>query len=1022
MNINLLKTRAFTCCAAIFSLMPLFVHSDDTEIYTGIAERDAPNVIFIMDTSGSMGWANNGYRYPPIGESRLEQVQEAAIDTINNTDGINISLMRFNGSRSSYGGYVDLPMTPVAEARADFASKMNSYTAWGGTPITESLSEAMRYLRGDSVSYGRYGSTYYSDSASRSGSTYNSPVSHQCQKNHIVLFSDGQPSGDTGVNNSITSSYNALVEDEQNILKNAYPPASPVAGVNYLQKCQSSTSGSCAEELAFMANKTDLSSAFDGMQNVTFHAVGGFVQGDAQLKLENIAKYGSWAAPGKPLNTNTKEGKGIYANVQNYEELKTSLRDLFDSIAKTSSTFTAPAVSVNAFNNLEHLDQLYYSVFKPTDSAGWSGNLKRYRLTSEGTVVDKEDDPAVDPNTGFFLETSHSFWTLGDHDGNEVRNGGAASRLTTGRKIVSYFGDKDLNATANRIDENNVNLTDSLLALPGSYTATQKATLIKWAKGIDVNDEDNDLLKNDARIFMEDPLHSQPVVINYGKDPVAKTFDSSIFVATNSGYLHSISTNEDNPVEHFAFIPSELLDNIYQYFTGLSSLDKVYGLDGPVSYWHKDVNRNGVILDTSNTLEDDEHIYLYAGMRRGGRSYYALDVSNRNAPEFLWQISNTTSGFSKLGQTWSKMTPAIVNWLGIKTQVLFFGGGYDPTEDSKASRSTSSMGNAIYMVNAATGALLWSSSNSGADLSLTEMKSAIVADIVTIDTTLDGYTNLLYTADVGGRIWRLDLNNSATTAAAFAKGGVMADFNGGSSANNIRFFNTPDIAFTRYGGFSPEGQFQISIGSGYRAHPLDTRVIDRFYIVNDTNIASHPSTYANYTEANLADVNSFTSATTAQQQAGSFYQLTGTGEKVLSSSITVANNVLFTTYRPLDAVSSANCDADTGSTRLYQVQPIVAKEPSDNPLEREWGLTDLAQGGIPPNPVVLFPPSNNPASGNGDENDDCPEGDVCPPPCEGDECEESCEQLKSITAIGAEILNTNITRCDQLSKSYWRIN
>jgi len=1022
MNINLLKTRAFTCCAAIFSLMPLFVHSDDTEIYTGIAERDAPNVIFIMDTSGSMGWANNGYRYPPIGESRLEQVQEAAIDTINNTDGINISLMRFNGSRSSYGGYVDLPMTPVAEARADFASKMNSYTAWGGTPITESLSEAMRYLRGDSVSYGRYGSTYYSDSASRSGSTYNSPVSHQCQKNHIVLFSDGQPSGDTGVNNSITSSYNALVEDEQNILKNAYPPASPVAGVNYLQKCQSSTSGSCAEELAFMANKTDLSSAFDGMQNVTFHAVGGFVQGDAQLKLENIAKYGSWAAPGKPLNTNTKEGKGIYANVQNYEELKTSLRDLFDSIAKTSSTFTAPAVSVNAFNNLEHLDQLYYSVFKPTDSAGWSGNLKRYRLTSEGTVVDKEDDPAVDPNTGFFLETSHSFWTLGDHDGNEVRNGGAASRLTTGRKIVSYFGDKDLNATANRIDENNVNLTDSLLALPGSYTATQKATLIKWAKGIDVNDEDNDLLKNDARIFMEDPLHSQPVVINYGKDPVAKTFDSSIFVATNSGYLHSISTNEDNPVEHFAFIPSELLDNIYQYFTGLSSLDKVYGLDGPVSYWHKDVNRNGVILDTSNTLEDDEHIYLYAGMRRGGRSYYALDVSNRNAPEFLWQISNTTSGFSKLGQTWSKMTPAIVNWLGIKTQVLFFGGGYDPTEDSKASRSPSSMGNAIYMVNAATGALLWSSSNSGADLSLTEMKSAIVADIVTIDTTLDGYTNLLYTADVGGRIWRLDLNNSATTAAAFAKGGVMADFNGGSSANNIRFFNTPDIAFTRYGGFSPEGQFQISIGSGYRAHPLDTRVIDRFYIVNDTNIASHPSTYANYTEANLADVNSFTSATTAQQQAGSFYQLTGTGEKVLSSSITVANNVLFTTYRPLDAVSSANCDADTGSTRLYQVQPIVAKEPSDNPLEREWGLTDLAQGGIPPNPVVLFPPSNNPASGNGDENDDCPEGDVCPPPCEGDECEESCEQLKSITAIGAEILNTNITRCDQLSKSYWRIN
>jgi type IV pilus assembly protein PilY1 len=1031
MNINKLKTRALTCSVAIFSLLPLFVQADDTEIYTGIAERDAPNVIFIMDTSGSMGWANNGYRYPPVGESRLEQVQEAAIDTINNTDGINISLMRFNGSRSSYGGYVDLPMTPVAEARADFASKMNSYSAWGGTPITESLSEAMRYLRGDSVSYGRYGSTYYSDSASRSGSTYNSPVSHQCQKNHIVLFSDGEPSGDTGVNNSIITAYNALIEDEQNILKNAYPPASPVAGVNYLQKCQSSTSGSCAEELAFMANKTDLSSAFDGMQNVTFHAVGGFVQGNAQLKLENIAKYGSWAAAGKPLNTTTKEGSGIYANVQNYEQLKTSLRDLFDSIAKTSSTFTAPAVSVNAFNNLEHLDQLYYSVFKPTDSAGWSGNLKRYRLTSEGTVVDKEDDPAVDPNTGFFLETSHSFWTLGDHDGNEVRNGGAASRLTTGRKIVSYFGDKDLNATANRIDENNANLTDSLLALPGSYTPTQKATLIKWAKGIDVNDEDNDLLKDDARIYMEDPLHSQPVVINYGKDSVAKTFDSSIFVATNSGYLHAISTNEDNPVEHFAFIPSELLDNVYQYFTGLSSLDKVYGLDGAVSYWHKDVNHNGVILDESDKLEDDEHIYLYAGMRRGGRSYYALDVSNRDAPEFLWQIDNTVAGFSKLGQTWSKMTPAVVKWKGVKTQVLFFGGGYDPAEDSKSSRSTSSMGNAIYMVDATSGLPLWSSSNSGGSLTLTEMKSSIVANIVTIDSNLDGYTDLLYTADVGGRVWRIDLDNSAMTDVAFAKGGVVADFNGDSSATNIRFFNTPDVAFTRYGGFSHDGQFQISIGSGYRAHPLDTRVVDRFYIINDTNVTTVPTSYSDYTEASLADANHFDTATEAQQQAGSFYKLTGVGEKVLSNSVTVANNVLFTTYRPLDAISSANCDADTGSTRLYQVKPISSDsssddgsddESDDNPLERDWGLTDLSQGGIPPNPVVLFPPADLTSDSSGDDDDACTEGEDCSPPCEGDDCDSSCEKLKSITAIGAETLNTNITRCDQISKSYWHTN
>jgi type IV pilus assembly protein PilY1 len=1010
-------SRLLTCGAALFSLLPIFVQADDTEIYTGIAERDAPNVIFIMDTSGSMGWANDGDRNPGPGESRLEQVQEAAIDTINNTDGINIALMKFNEYRSSYGGYVDMPMTPVAEARAEFAQKMSSYRATGGTPITESLEEALRYLRGDDVNYGKYVrngyTTYYSDSDSRNAGTYKSPVSHQCQKNHVVLFSDGEASGDTGANSRI-----------RNLLK-SIPAENRVAGLS--TACDSD--GGCAEEIAFYGNQEDLSDLHDGLQNVTFHTVGGFVQGDAQTKLENIAKYGSWSAPGKPVNATVKEGKGIYANVQNYDQLKKSLRDIFDAIAKTSSTFTAPAVSVNAFNNLEHLDQLYYSVFKPTDSAGWSGNLKRYRLNSEGVIEDINEDPAVDSATGFFSENAHSFWTLGSvPDGNEVRAGGAASRLTSTRKVATFLGsNKQLLAPTNAINEVNPGLTTDLLATPNTYTNDQVEKLLMWAKGIDVNDQDNDSLKNDARSYMEDPLHSQPVVINYGKDAINKTFDSTIFIATNSGFLHAFSSDENNPEEHFAFIPKELLPNLYQYFTGLSSLDKVYGLDGPLSYWHKDINLNGVILNSSNSLEIGEHIYLYQGMRRGGRSYYALDVTDRENPKYLWQIDNTTTGFDKLGQTWSKMSLATVNWLGNKTDVLFFGGGYDPDEDNKGSRSPSTMGNAIYMVNAATGALLWSGSNSGADLNMTQMKNSIVADIVAIDSTQDGLTNLLYTADVGGRIWRVDLNNKATSADTFAKGGVLADLNGGNESKNIRFFNTPDIAFTRYGDFSPEGQFQISIGSGYRAHPLDTRVVDRFYIINDTNVSSIPTTYKNYEESELADITKFSSATKEQQKAGSYYKLTASGEKVLARSVTVANNILFTTYRPVSASAAANCDADTGLTRLYQIAPTY------NDSARAIDITDLAQGGIPPNPVVLFPPREDPNTGDqtsggdgtgGSGGDGSSSGGSSGSGGSGDEDDENgdCEKLKAMTAIGAEMVKNSFSRCNQLSKTYWRIN
>lgn len=1067
--------------ALLISLSSLFAHADDTEIYTGLKPTVPPNVIFIMDTSGSMAWSGDGRVINPNDPktrhlvSRLAIVKEAAIKTIKATDNINIALMRFNSSNQ--GGHVSLAMSPIANVKGSataagaFETKLNSFPASGGTPITESLDEAIRYLKGASP---RYVSTRTGDSNAYSNGKYKSPITHKCQQNHIVLFSDGEPSVDIDSNSNIQTAFNTLTSNAKStITSNAnaeqcnighaetaaylsysnrpnatytrngiiYSYVSSSYGFNdnyntnlYTHKYKTrdisnySKNGACAEELALHANATDLSTKFDGVQNITIHTVGGFVENAAAKKLENIARYGSWSEPNGEFE-HDKEYTTIktYFAASDASGLETALTSIFDNISNVSTTFTAPAVSVNAFNNLEHLDQLYYSVFKPSKGVNWTGNLKRYRLTPEGQVHDVNNALAVDKDTGFFDDNAQSFWTLNkkdaegivipgtagiNPDGKEVELGGAASRLTADRNIYTYLGgsNKSLNSANNEVHESNSNLTTSLLGL--STNSPDRTPILQWARGVDIKDQNKDPHTGDIRTFMEDPLHSQPLVITYGKNTVTETFDSSIFMATNSGYLHAFSTNQSNPKEHFSFIPKELLGNTTKYYNGAKSLDKVYGLDGPMSYWHKDRNHNGVILDSAGKIESKEHIYLYTGMRRGGRSYYALDISDRTDPKFLWQIDNTTPGFSKLGQTWSKMTPALVKFDNKEINVLFFGGGYDPDEDNKSIRSNSSMGNAIYMVQASNGKLLWSSSNSGADLNLTEMKNSIVADIVPIDSTGDGYTNLLYTADVGGRIWRVDLDKNASNASDYAKGGVVADLNGNNASRNIRFFNTPDIAFSRYGSLTPSGHFQISIGSGYRAHPLDTSVTDRFYIINDTSVSAAPTDYSDYSESSLANARSFSSATDIQQKAGVYYTLSGDGEKVLATSVTVANNILFTTYRPVDSSLPVSCDSDTGYTRLYHIKPTFPETAEDNPLKRDWGFTDLAQGGIPPNPVVLFPPSKDDGGDEGGGNDDCEEGEDC-------KAKDKCETLKSITAIGAETLNTSITRCDQLSRSYW---
>ena len=966
MKIKLLTTRFITCSATIFSLLPLFVQADDTEIYTGIAERDAPNVIFIMDTSGSMGWANDGSRYPPAGESRLEQVQEAAIDTINNTDGINISLMKFNEDRSGWGGYVDMPMTPVADARAEFATKMNSYRATGGTPITESLEEALRYLRGDSIHYGKYNSTYYSDSGSRSGGTYNSPVSHQCQKNHIVLFSDGEPSSDTGANSRIQTLLNTVAAENR------------VTGLS--TSC--SGNGGCAEEIAFYGNQEDFSSTYDGIQNVTFHTVGGFVQGAAQTKLENIAKFGSWAAPGKPLNPSLKEGNGIYSNVQNYEELKQSLKDIFDSIAKTSSTFTAPAVSVNAFNASQHNDEVFYALFRPEDKIKWGGNLKRYRLSDSGELLDFNNTAAINSETGYFDEGSYGFWNDKiTPDGKNVTYGGMANLITTPASRL-LFSNSSNTAMGNF---SSVASYDSFDMSEDEDVDFDETDIFKWVQGYDMLDINGNLTTTDSRKQIGDPMHSEPVIVTYRNIGTADApiSDATIFFGTNEGFIHAVDTATGT--EQFAFLPKELHPLQKSYFDNTQgSINKPYGMDGPISTWFYDKNGNSALLNSSGSLETDEHAYLYAGMRRGGNNYYALDVSNKTTPTMKFVIEGGTGNFARLGQTWSKMVIAKVKLNGDPRFVAFFSGGYDENQDISGGVSTAdSIGNAIYMVDASTGERLWWASDTGADLNISTMVNSMPASISAVDISGDGFINYLFASDTGGRVFRIDINQSNTGQASFATGGAIASLAGTDADNNRRFYNKPNVSLVKD---DQAGDYlTIAIGSGYRAHPIVEKNVDnRFYVIKDSNPYKAPTSYSIKTEELPTKITLGENETpdplklynaTALMKGGKaalnsdmysimshgggwYVQMETEGEKVLAQSTTFSGAIIFTSFSPSSNGNSGACGADTGQSRVYalsQKWAIAAVDLNeDGIIDSSDASTTLVHSGIAPRPVVIY--------------------------------------------------------------------
>ncbi len=899
------KNRFAAAMLLLFS-MPITINADDTDLFVAELPSDAQsNVIFVMDTSGSMGAS--------VGNStRIAVAKSAARSFIENARNINIGLMSFQGNS---GGTVDKAVETVDTGRQSAINVVNGYIASGGTPLSETLYEGYRYLTGQARKFAVRG-----DSDAMSGGSYLSPITNSCQKNYIVLFTDGDPSKDEGANADIHSL---------------------LSGLTLPQGLSASCSGhgGCLDELAWYMHNQDILPSMASDQLVDTYTIAGF-----------------GSAPPALLTSTANHGGGEYFSASNASELNDALNAILLRVNSEESTFSTPVTTTNLFNSLETAEEVFYTVFRPNVGPGWTGNLKRYRLGSDNQLYDVNDVLAIDSSTGFFAETAQSFWSS-SADGKVVEDGGAAEKIS-GNNLVSYTNisgetDVDLLDFTNLLHETYGSVTPQLLGIDVSGGVTQAITdekneIVQWGRGIDVDDEDSDGSTTDNRTSMGDPLHTKPLILRFYKSTgplagVGGIDDKSIFFTTNDGFLRAVNANTGNT--HFNFIPKELLKNLKIYRDGYVEGDdiKVYGLDGPMTAWVNDINGDGDVLQANNgpAADTGEHTILYLTMRRGGNNIYALDVTHRSSPELKWVIKGdldndhefdspaTNPSFGELGQTWSAANVEKILWNGSSKQVLIFGGGYDLDTDDDSTIEYNNVGRAIYIVDALTGAKLWSGERSGGDLTITDMNYSIPADVTTVDIDQNGYVDYIFAADVGGQILRLDINQTNTGAADFATGGVIANLSGTSESSARRFFEAPDVVIGK------DSQYlNITIGSGFRAEPLGTEVSDRVYVIRDPNVFNSPSSYGYdsgsvITESSLYDAtaNLIQQGNSGQQGTalanlasahGWMMRLETSGEKVLGRLKVFKGILLFNTFAPRSS-TAVICGPQSGENFFYAV-------------------------------------------------------------------------------------------------------
>ena len=372
-------------------------------------------------------------------------------------------------------------------------------------------------------------------------------------------------------------------------------------------------------------------------------------------------------------------------------------------------------------------------------------------------------------------------------------------------------------------------------------------------------------------------VHSKPKQVSYGADFTTdgeisndeKDRDDYIMFGSMDGALHLVSSEKGE--ETFAFIPKTI---IKQQLKALKADSEgavgrtVFGVDAP---W---TSSSVLEYDFSGTPKKVKatSVKAYGGLRMGGKGVYGLDLTTKDKPTFLFSKNTTDAGFSRLGQVWSEPTVAKIRMKkGTKYEskdVIIVAGGYDTCyenpsfklktsgDNTSCDKKTQAEGNAVYILDASDGSII--SSISGSDsgtnhTKVTSMNHSVVGGITALDRDDDGNIDHLYYADLGGSVYRADLNSGATNASLVKRVVRVLDASSGQTLP-YRFYERPIVSF--YTSPYQEIFASVTIASGDRSTPLsmlrDTDNPNYLFNVFDYDIAQ-PSIFS-YADTSLTTV------------------------------------------------------------------------------------------------------------------------------------------------------------------------
>lgn len=719
----------------------------------------------------------------------------------------------------------------------------------------------------------------------------NNPTKRECSGQGIYFLTDGQPEpggNAPGSDGKSGSAYNLMAQtlnSKASLFSCLNSPLGKRSGYTDSQNAWTCT-GRYAQALLDPAQNPT------GLKIQT--AVVGFGAGfnsNTDPDVQDAKDWGNVGGGGWVVGTNSQDV------VDSINAFITQLNKDIPSMSTGSSTIPLDELNPAVVQPYSYFPQFEPKV-KPEDvQQVWFGNLKKYYVLNNGVYAHKTvaDDTTVVVKKSV-LQDLADIWANGDTytDGTPVfKKGGALNRLMlgtatvsgktqTGRKLLTDYMYDSAKDTNSRVSQD-LNLTQ----IKYTYTTDPKTRSdIKYAPALmgllgyvisnDTNSEGLDLSTQTATLRqMGSVYHSKPLLLTQSGKAFAsrnatgkinidtQNREDYVLFGTTQGLLQVVDA--DTGVEKFAFVPKEVIEHQSETFkqgggnlaAGKNAL--YYGMDGEWVAHTVYVSKSDgtlTVKEASRNVPDSNKVetlngkqWVYGGMRMGGRSYYALDLTDIDKPKVKFHIDPANGkvysqshpsgqaypALTKMGQSWSKPSLGYINWQGQRKLVMIVGGGYDAGGDDgdglKANgirtgyagyedykyNQKNKIGAGVYMFDADTGDLLWNADAS----SNTDLEYSIASQIRTIDRNNDGLIDHLYFGDLAGQAFRVDLKNDGGTTFTTQTTKILGLHQ--TNGTSPRFYTLP--AFTAHSSAGSTNIFGgntvvVTFVSGSQSSPL----------------------------------------------------------------------------------------------------------------------------------------------------------------------------------------------------------